>query len=749
MKLPLSWLSEYVKINGPPTALAERLTLAGFEVTRTIDLGAGFSGVTAGLVTTVAKHPNADKLSVATINGGKRTLTIVFGKGVMLKPGMVIPVAVAPTVLPSGQTIERRNLRGVTSEGMLCVDSELFAAGAGTLTNFPATTKPGTPAAALFGLAGSVLELDVPTNRPDCFSIYGLAREVAALTGATLKPLPTLKVLSRRLGRRTSVRLSARVAAATNCRLYVLEQLSHVTPARSPVWLKSRLLAAGVRPINAVVDAANYVMLETGQPLHVFDAQKVGSRIDVRLAQSGESIVCLDGVTRTLPGGTVVIADGAQPLAIAGIMGGSGSAVGESTKEVIIESAAFDPVLIRKASQRLGLRSEASTRFEKRIDATQTIAALERCAALIADLIDAEAVGAPAVVGRPKANVATIVTSVSHINGQLGTHLSATRIGQYLKRFGLQVAGSKMMRITVPSWRPDLTLAADIVEEVGRSYGYDKLEGAPFSASLIAYPEKSRSSLLATQARQYLTAAGVDEVYRYSFYGRAEAEASGVPLAEHFEVENPMNPEQQYLRTSLVPLLEKTVAQNRQERESVTVFEIGKVFKRRADGSADERLHLAVVSSDAHNSTQFKGIIDGLLTQLGPELNGKPRGTMVVGDAVRFWLSLDDLASRAPAVRRFTPLPTYPAVKRDLAFLVDVMVDYQKLVTAIRSADPLVSDVEFLNVYHGKNVPEGHMSLALHIDYRSLKGTLTAAEATRAHERVVAILKEQFKITER
>ena len=478
MKLSLNWLKQYVKFKQTPEKLAEILTLAGIEVERIEKLGRGLENVVVGQIKTIVGHSGANNLVVCKVNVGKsRNLNIVCGaKNIKLMDK--VPVALVGAVLPNGVKIEARKIRGINSEGMLCAEDELGLGDdhAGILI-LDSNLRIGQNFGKAIGLNDIVFDLSLPPNRADWYSVLGIARELAALTKQKLD----VKRYATKESKERSIKkhLSVKIQDYDLCPKYVAKVVKNVKIKESPAWLKSRLLAYGVKPINNVVDISNYVMIEMGQPLHIFDYHKVGGKkIIVRRAKKGEKIKTLDNQERNLDSQILVIADNKNPIAVAGVMGGFDSEVTKKTKDIIIESAIFKPLSIRKTRQKLGLVTEASTRFEKGIWSDLPASAAERAAAMISQLADGEVIKDRIIKAKKEYKPQMIKVSLDYVNKLIGIEFGlnqAKRILESLK-FKVEVSKDQILNVTVPSWRQDVKIPAEVAEEVGRLYGWNKLK---------------------------------------------------------------------------------------------------------------------------------------------------------------------------------------------------------------------------------------------------------------------------------
>ncbi|HWP35149.1 MAG TPA: phenylalanine--tRNA ligase subunit beta [Thermodesulfobacteriota bacterium] len=592
MRVSLSWLREFVELPLAPEELRRRLEAAGLEVEGVETVGPRLDRVITARIEAIRRHPGADRLSLCEVHDGQATRRIVCG-ATNIKPGDRVPLALEGAVLPSGVAIREVRIRGEVSQGMLCSAAELGLGedGDGILI-LPPDAPLGVPVTAALGLEDTVFTLKVYPNRPDLLSMLGVAREVAAVTGQRLKA-PALPA-----SQPGEAGIPVTIADPRDCARYVGRRLEGIAVGPSPAWLARRLTAAGLRPLNAVVDVTNYVMLELGQPLHAFDADRLaGPRIEVRRARPGERLTTLDGVERRLDPGILVIADAAGPVALAGIMGGEPTEVSASTRRVFLESASFDPVVVRRAAGRLGLRTEAAYRFERRVDPEGCLAALNRACQLLAELAIAEPrqreaalAGGSDVYPAPPAR-RTIALSVPKLNRLLGLAppLDREAVAGYLERLALPVrraADPERLVVEPPSFRPDLERDVDLIEEVARLHGYDAV---PYSVPRLrpAGTPPGPVARLAAVARESLVAFGFSEAMSFAFIAPAELERLGLregdPRRAPLVLRNPLSAEMSVMRTTLLPgLLAALVRNVSRGIGRLRLFEIGKVFLPRA-----------------------------------------------------------------------------------------------------------------------------------------------------------------------
>ena len=801
MKVPLRWLKEYVSISVPLNELCERLTMAGLEVSQVDLIGDHWANVTIGKITKIEPHPNADRLKLVTVDLGEHFECVVCGApNVVL--GAKVPFASIGARLVDPKTgditeLKRVNIRGVVSEGMICSEKELgISDNHEGIMILPDDAPVGMP---LFDYMGdAVLDVEVTPNRPDCLSVIGIAREIAALTGNELH-IVEASYPEPDSAEGIDSFVSVEIAEPELCPRYCASLVRGVKVAPSPKWLQQRLLACGMRPINNVVDITNYVMLEYGQPLHAFDYNELkGKRIVVRRAFPEEVITTLDGVTRVLHPGILVIADAERAVAVAGIMGGAETEVKNVTSNVLIESANFNPRIIHHGKNSLRLSSEASTRFEKGISPHLPLQALKRATQMVVELAGGTVARGLIDVSPGMQKQEKIKFHFGDIRRLLGIEFSKEQVTSTLKALGFSCEPSTKegyLDVTPPRWRTDISCAADLVEEVARIAGYDKIPATTLSASLPKY-EPNPMLVLKKDIQDIMVGCGFQEVLTYSLVNLdaiKKLSHGGSPLGPTpMRVANPMSREWEYLRTSLRPGLLTTLARNRRFREGdIRLFEIGRVFfPRDADLPEEKEMFCAVISGSRHRSfwrgepeeVDFfvaKGVAETLLARLGIEvgfergndeslLEGRCAWIMaarkkigVVGEVhpkvveafelstvtYLIELELDKLLSLASGRKmQFRPLPRYPSATRDIALVVDARVTYQEIVSIIRQF-PLVSSVSLFDVYVGEQIPKGKKSLAFRLIYQSPSHTLTDREVDQVQQAILARLSQELGAT--
>ncbi|UKS24671.1 phenylalanine--tRNA ligase subunit beta [Paenibacillus sp. HWE-109] len=807
MKVSYQWLSEYVDVSGfTAEELAEKLTRSGIEVDIVEDRNKGVTNVVVGYVKTREKHPDADKLSVCTIDAGQgEDLQIVCGAK-NVDAGQKVPVAMIGAVLPGGLQIKRAKLRGVESQGMICSAKELGLNDKllpkeiqeGILV-LPEDTVIGSSVLDVLSINDKVLELDLTPNRSDCLSMLGAAYEIAAILGRSVK-LPDAETAGSSAVKAAD-RISVKITATEQCTHYAARLIEGVRVGTSPLWIQNRLMAAGIRPINNIVDITNFVMLEYGQPLHAFDAEQLNNgHIDVRLAAAGEKLVTLDDVERTLEPHMLLVTDGTKPVAIAGVMGGANSEVTEGTTRILLESAKFAGSSVRRTSRQLGLRSEASLRFEKEVNPEAVLPALNRAAALIAQYAAGQVADGivEAVSGSHKP--VSIELAADRVNKYLGTELSLAEMGQIIERlhFTFEQAGEGKLLVHVPSRRGDITRDVDLIEEVARLFGYDNIPTTLMSG--VTTPGSlSQEQSIRRITRNLLTQSGLHEVITYSFTQPDQTSLPGLyPAAKPISLAMPMSEERSQLRTTLLPHLLDVVSYNRNRTmDDVAIFEIGKVFI--TDEAAlttlpQEKLLLSIVltgkrrqahwaqKSEAVDFYDIKGIFDRLISYLGvkgltyqsasPEgfhpgrtaelVLNTAEGSKVIGrmgqlhPTVQQQRDLDDtyvleiefspILEAASDAIVYKLLPRYPSIGRDLAVVVKANVPVGLMEQSIAEvAGELLESIHVFDIYTGERLGADRKSVAIALVYRHAERTLLDEEVTELHAKVVQTLEQQYE----
>ena len=786
MKFSLNWLRERVDIPADAEALAQRLTLSGLEVAGVETIGGALAGVIVARIAACEPHPNADRLKVCRVDTGNGEVQIVCGAP-NARAGLVAPLAAVGAVLPGGTTIKAAKLRDVESRGMLCSAKELgIDADASGLMELPDDAPVGTPLADYLGLPDVAIEVELTPNRGDCLGMLGLADEVAAECGTQAKPFEAPGVAAAIAAPR-----EIRLDAGADCPRYLGRAVRGIDMAAvTPAWMAQRLRMADVNPVNAVVDVTNYVMLETGQPLHAFDEAKLGGAIVVRRARDGERLKLLDGSDAELDTSYLLIADEARPLAVAGVMGGFESRVTDATRDVFLESAHFRPAAIIGRARKLGLNSDAAYRFERGVDPGLPRIAIERATALLTAI----AGGGPGAIieaagpGQPPARE-PIFLRRARIARVLGTAIDDGEVQRILTALGMAVEPqSAGWRVTPPSRRFDIGIEEDLIEEVARIHGYDGIP-ASLPGGRPPAPRDDESGVPVPEFAAALATRDYHEAICYAFVDPDLLETwrigeDAVPLA------NPLSADLAVMRTSLVPGLVEALRRNRNRQQvRVRLFESGVVFARRADAAPAETAMLAAVACGSARAEQWgesrraldfhdlKGDLESLL-----RLSGSPqawsfdtvdlppwlhpgRGARLLREGVAagalgalhpalqqlldlpetyaFEVTRDALSARAvPRTRR---LPQVPSIRRDIAIEVDEAVEWGRIASAIRSElRTMLNELVLFDCFRGPGLSEGRKSLAMGLILQDSSRTLTDQDADRCVTDVVKLLERDF-----
>jgi phenylalanyl-tRNA synthetase beta chain len=799
MLLSTNWLKDFIKIpkNISPEDLALRLTMHTVEVEGWIDQSDSFKGVVVGKVLTVDKHPNADRLRVTTVDIKKETLTIVCGAP-NVEAGQLVPVATIGTLLPNGLEIKESEIRGEKSFGMICAEDEL---GLGSnhegIMVLDKKAKIGEPFSEYLNLDDIILEIDNKSlsNRSDLWGHYGMAREIGTFFDLELKDYQEFLIPEIIEGKD---KLDVKVEEKKLCPRYLALSLKGLKIAESPSWLKDRLIAIGLRPINNVVDVTNYVMFETGQPLHAFSKDKV-EKIIVRCAKKGEHIETLDGKERELSEEMLVIASTDGPIAVAGVMGGQNSAIDENTTEIIIEAANFEAVSIRKTAGKLGLRTDASMRYEKSLDPNLAETGLRRAYALLKTICpEIEPISQITDVSSFSLNQGPISLSIDWINDKIGQEIPEKQIINILERLGFEIEKKdENLFVTIPTWRAakDIAIKEDILEEIMRIYGYDNIKS---SAPLVHLdpPEIFSERFLERKIKNILAGnLNLDETYNYSFVGEGQLKKMGIDFNNYLKLVNPISDQATHLRQNLLVGLLNNVKTNQFNFEEISLFELGRVYLDTPgvfDKAGDdlERLpyqekRTAFVFSGKKGSyfNEAKGAVEILIKEIfnsawetefvlveefpsycdskksvRVRVNNHDLGLVTTiskevvnnfglkNEVVFVELNLMEIIALFTVCpqNKYQSVPRYPAVSRDLAFVVDSGIMYNDLRREIKLFDDLIVEVELFDCYQGDKLGDDKKSLAFHVVYQSLERTLRAEEIDEIQNKLIARLEEKF-----
>ena len=791
MLVSYNWLKQYTNVEANANALAEKITRGGIEVEGVEYLAEEISNVVVGYVVSKEKHPDAEKLNVCQVNvGEEENLQIVCGAP-NVDAGQYVIVAKVGAKLP-GIKIKKAKLRGVESQGMICSLAELGLSKSVVPKNyqegiyvFETEQELGSDVVEVLGLNDYILDLSITPNRADALSMRGLTYELGALYN---NKVDFNDVEKEENYEATSLQVAIE---SDSCRNYVGQVVKNVEVKSSPLWLQTRLMNSGIRPINNIVDITNFVLLEFGQPMHAFDKDLVGDKIVVRDAKEGEVLETLDGEERKLQTTDLVITDGTRAIALGGVMGGKNTEVSEETKNIILESAYFNPTSVRRTSAAHGLRSDSSARFEKGIDPNMQKAALARAVELILELCpNAVVESSVGVVNKEEEKVVEITTS--YINNYLGITLSTEEIAAILEglSFTVEVTGENLV-VKVPTRRPDISIKQDLVEEVIRIYGYDNLASTLPKFSKTTKGGLTYSQRMVRDLRAVYASLGFNDTINYSLV--SEEEATQYTLEDHHKVRllMPMTETHSTLRQSLVPGLLNTVQYNvARKQKDLKLLEIGRVFFGSGNDNIQpkETLYLSAALTGEERVTKWlkesssldffaaKGYLEVVFDRLGLDekviykksklegmhpgrfaevyLGGKRIGFIgevhpQVADKLGlnttyvFEINLDEVISESKVKPKYEEVTKYPEITRDIAMLVDVKDEYQNIYNVIESVNSkLITKVELFDLYVGAELLVGKKSLALTITYSDKQKTLTDEEVTAVHDKVLSALTE-------
>ncbi len=789
MNLSMKWLQDYVKIDVPARTFAEEMTMSGSKVEVTVDLGAEITNVVVGKIESIEKHPDADKLQICMLNVGKDELLQIVTAAQNVHVGDIVPVALDGSTLAGGVKIKAGKLRGVPSNGMLCSFHELGL----NLCNVPYADEDGIlllqekceigdDIRKVLGLDDLAVEFEITSNRPDCFSMRGLAREVAATFNLPLNlPNPQVKGSSDSIDGKVKVT----VEAPDLCPRYTARMVKDVKIETSPMWLRARLHAAGVRPVNNIVDITNYVMLEYGQPMHAFDATFIkNGHIIVRRAEEGSKFVTLDEQEHTLTNKMLVIADEGGAVALAGVMGGLNSEIRENTTTVIFESATFNAASVRTTARDLGMRTDASALYEKGLDANNTIPAIDRACELVELLGAGTVVNGYVDVDNSDHELNKIAFEPDRINAFLGTDIPAKDMVEYLARLEIKLDGNNLV---IPSFRPDLVGFADIAEEVARLYGYNKI------TSTLMRGESTQGGLSIRQKFDesigvLARGMGFSECITYSYTSPKTDDLLALskdnPLRKHVVITNPLGDESSVMRTSLLPSMLEVLSRNYNNRNAYAdMYEINKIYLP-TDYQLPYEAPTFVMGSYGKDRNFFtlKGALEAIMsTLLIEDVSFEPVSddpTWHPGRCARIYskgeiigtigqihptvasnfgmdcevymaeISVDKMYASRGEETEYQPLPKFPAVTRDLALVCDRSLPVAHLEKCIRSqVGKMLEDVVLFDVYTGEHMAADKKSVAYSLTLRAFDHTLTDEEVESKIRRALSALERDFGAT--
>lgn len=792
MLVPVNWLKEYVDIDIDTKDLADKMTMSGSKVEAVEAFGQGIENVVIGKIDRIEPHPNADKLVIVAVDVGNKKIQVVTGAK-NIREGDYVPVALVGAKLPGGLKIEKTDFRGEVSEGMLCSHEEL---GIGK-SMIPEEMKDGIwildqpyplgeDIKDILYLRDDIIEFEITSNRPDCLSMIGMARETAATLRKRVR-YPEIKVTE--IDEKSNDKVTVRIDDQDGCLRYVARVVKDVKIEPSPLWMQQKLIKAGVRPINNIVDITNYVMLEYGQPLHAFDMDKVeGNQIIVRRAENNEVLRTLDGVDRKLTDIMTVIADTKKALGIAGVMGGEESEITSNTKYILLESANFSKERIRQTSKKLGLRTEASSRFEKGLDPNMAEIAANRVCQLVEELGAGKILKGAVDVFPVKKEATKIIIRPNRINSLLGTELTSAEMVDMLKLLEISAECSgEDIEVTVPTFRPDLEQEADFAEEIGRIYGFDRITATMMKGNVVA-GGKTYGQVIEDVTKDILTAMGFNEVLTYSFVSPRSIDKIRLgedSIKRNFvKLLNPLGDETSVMRTSLLPNILDVLARNQNRKvEGARAFEMGKIFIPKPESSGElpyEIPNLVMgMYGDEEDFYTLKGAVETLLNRLGvlgcefevekyhPAFHPGRCANIMYGshtigtlgeihpavmdnydiDERCYCAEIDyDILLRLIRIDKiYKPLPKYPAITRDFAIVVRDNVYVREIEKIIREhGGEILESYKLFDVYTGNQIPEGYKSVAYTLTYRHRERTLMDEEVNKVNEEIIATIERQL-----
>ena len=793
MLVPIKWMKQYVEINTDDKTLSDKLTLTGSHIDAVIDYTKEVENVVTGKIVELVQHPNADKLVVTQIDINKDENVQIITGAKNVKVGDIVPVCLEGAVLPTGLKIKKSNLRGLPSYGMMCSYEELGfddkvipKEARDGIAILPKDTELGKDIKDVLELTGSAFEVEVTFNRPDCLNIVGMARETAATLGTHFK-FPEIEIKHEE-GIITDYLNAVEIKDEDLCSRFYAKVIKDIKIGPSPLWMQRTLMDAGMRPINNIVDVTNFVMLELGQPLHAYDLKALeGRKLIARRTEKGEKIVTIDQNERNLDENMLVIADGEKPACIAGVMGGYHSEISENTKIMVLESANFNPKSIRETSKKLGMRSEASARNEKPMGHVMTELAAKRACQLI------EMIGAGTVVGGyleagKSEYVPPVVTLRPHrVKELLGIEISVDNMLNNLNTLEIESVydGEKIIS-KIPYFRTDIQQEADLIEEVGRLYGFENIPPSPLLGS-TKVGRKSNKRMLEDHIKTILCGMGLYEITTYSFISPKCYDSINAPedshLRNYVKILNPLGEDFSSMRTTLIPNMLEVVQRNSNRGvDDAKLYEIGSVFIPREQPVSQEpyeKLKLCIGMFGKYDFYDLKGIIEALLQRLGiavtlralidnPTFHPGRSAAMYVNDecigiygevspktldnygldnkVLLAEIDIEKLLEHKNTDWKYQPLPKYPAMVRDIAVIVEETASVGAMIEVISAANPhLIESVELFDVYKGEHIEEGYKSCAFSITYRNKERTLKEKEVEKIHNKILNELEKKFE----
>jgi len=782
LNISYNWLKEYITTKDTAFEFAKKINISGPTIDFIHELKPTFKKVVVGEILDIAKHPSADKLQVCQVNiGEKKPLQIVCGAP-NIKAGQKVPVVLVGGEV-SGMEIKAAKLRGVDSEGMMCSLKELeLGDDHSGIFILPDYTKLGLPLEKVMNLEDSIFDIEVTSNRPDAMSIIGLAREASAILDSKFtyqESKPNLKV-------NKEIKLSVSVKEPKLCSRYQAIVMTDVKVESSPLWLQERLLSAGHRPINNLVDITNYILLEFGQPMHVFDYDKLkGNEIIVRESKKGEQILALDGKNYELVANSLIITDSKNPVAVAGIMGGELSAANSETKTIVLESANFDPLTIRRTARGLNLHSDSSNLFEKGLAPESTTPAILRAIELVAELANGKIASKLFDEAKYSSKVKKIDLKPADVSKVLGVEIKLADIKSILEKLDFKVSGTNDLKVEVPYFRNnDIDGAHDLIEEIARIYGYNKLPSKLMAGDLPII-KTNREFALEDKVKDVLVGLGYSENINYSFISEKLIKNSALKVDDHIKISNPLSGDFEYMRTSLVPGILQSIKENERMVKDLKIFELSKSYINNPDDLPEEKTDLCLAIAE---DSADKGFFDikGALTVVLQKLNIEDFQIKPLKKNILYWsqnesaeiiidnksigiigiinkeilqlfgikknvalveidfANLLDLAKDSPT---YTPIAKFPGIDLDISMEIKEDILYTDVTSLISEVDKLIKQVLFLSVYQDDKIPAGKKALAIRINYRDDNKTLELSEAQKIQDKVVANLKKEYNVT--
>jgi len=777
MRVSFNQLKEMVDFSYNPAQLAEKLTHIGLEVKKIESVGK-LEGVIVGKILDIKKHPNADKLSIVRVSTGREVIPLICGAP-NVEQGKYVAVALEGAELPGGVKVKKAKIRGVSSPGMICSEKELgLGEDHSGVMILPSNLSLGDRISHALALEDTILDFEITSNRGDCLSVLGIAREISALTGGKIK-FPAYHIEKENTISEKDPP-SIQIESSALCPFYAARIIRGVDVAPSPLWLRWKILLFGAKPINNIVDVTNYVMFEIGQPLHPFDLKTItGPEIIVRRAKKGETLLTLDDKERKLSEDMLVIADAKRPIALAGVMGGKETETRQVTQDVLLEAAYFNSVSVGKTSRRLGLISEASSRFERGVDPAVVKKALDRASLLIQKIAGGKVVNPLLEAGKLPLERKKIYFHPSKVNRITGLKLPYSTSEKILKNLGFEVKKNKdRWKVHIPTHRHDVEREIDLVEEVARIYGYNKI-GANLPELGAEGGKEDKKERVKSLLREVLVGCGFYETITNPLMGEKVLQIAKESLGNVLTVRNPLSLEQKFLRPHLFSQLVEVASFNyNQEAKNLRLMQMGKIFGKDKKGWKESSSLAGIIVEDSFDFYNLKGIVETIFEKTGvegvefcsshlPYFSGVEcalvkRGEDDIGFLGRlhsdvcekaklpsqtyiFELNLDLIIFLSSELRKYKPLPRFPSVKRDLSIVIDENIPSEKIKQYISGNSPYVERVEFFDLYQGPHIPQRYKSISFSVIFRHPKRTLTDDEVNTFQSKIIKALENRWK----